>query len=347
MAIPTFGNFNMFGAGADTSIQGAIESGGGDTTGVDNFNGLITVSNPEFFDPIYAGVVNSTADITSSLQYRNYPQIVLSPISCSSNSSFSGGIGYPTTQPYNLTVNTGSVDFQFNAVGIPDRFIVYYNSVAVIDTGYRGSSAYAFLGSSRGNFTSSLDGKVDPVTSNTYPFSHPSHSADNYPAVISPGTGSDSFNKDSNLVNQATIEVYAPMSGTAWNLTLNCPATGSAPTGSIEIASVRLKSSQSCGGNSTGPYTNRVWIDTTRLPFNTTTGKVNNGSSINTLDELTVYSPGDMGTTVATWSIDQTGTSVAPAGTYLVSDDSLTTTTNDVEAVMNLSGNITLQTCGL
>lgn len=183
----------MFGTSSET-IQGAIEQGGAASSEVEDFNGLISISNINLFDVTYAGTVNQLSDITSSLQYQNYPQ--LSP--------------------------------------------------------------------------------------------------------------------------------------------------------SIEIASIRLVSGQSCGGSSTGSYTNTIWVDTSKLTFTLSGGhlRVDNGGAVNSIP-LTVYSPGDPGTFVATNSLDQTGTANGPNGTYLIQDQSLTTTSSDVEVVIDLSGDATFQTCFL
>ena len=221
MGVPTSGNFNMFGSGDNTTIQGAIEEGGGTTTGITDFNGLISVSDINKFDPAFSEGATSLGDITKTTQFRGYPIATATPT--------------PTPTP--------------------------------------------------------------TLTPTPTPTATPT------------------------------------------------PTPTPTPAG-IEIASVDLVSGESCGGNSSQSFTNRVWIDTSQLPFNTSTGKINNGTSITTFP-LTVYQPGDPGTTVASWSIIQSGTANVSQGTYLVQDISLSNTSNDVEATVNLSGDITFQTCGL
>jgi len=75
MPVPTTGNFNMFGT-ANTTIQGAIVEGGasGASTQTD-FNALISLSDPEKFNPEYSGPVREVSDVNRSLQYRDYPML--------------------------------------------------------------------------------------------------------------------------------------------------------------------------------------------------------------------------------------------------------------------------------
>ena len=72
MAVPTSGNFDMFGSGT-TTIAGAIVEGGGSVSGLTTFSQLIAAATVSKFDATYAGTINSLSDITSSLQFRNYP----------------------------------------------------------------------------------------------------------------------------------------------------------------------------------------------------------------------------------------------------------------------------------
>ena len=75
MGVPTTGNFNMFGTGSTESIAGAIQQGGGSVDDLTSFTELIGASTAGFFDSAYAGNITDPAtDISSSLQFRNYPQ---------------------------------------------------------------------------------------------------------------------------------------------------------------------------------------------------------------------------------------------------------------------------------
>jgi hypothetical protein len=150
-------------------------------------------------------------------------------IACGAASSYSGGQNYPSSEVINLGADTGPVPLQFNAVSVPDRFIVTWDGGVVIDTGYRGSAIYDFGGTSRGSFNASLTGLTDPITSNVYP-DFGTYSDDGYPRVLGIGTGVQIFVKSTASPETATIDVYGPMAGTAWNYTLHCPNTGPTTT---------------------------------------------------------------------------------------------------------------------
>ena len=128
MAVPTSGKYAMFGTSSSEPIAGAISSSEGNVTGVDNFSNLIDVSNLNYFDPKYAGNLNSLDDVNNSLQYRNYPIVpitescpqfsfteVTSPdevtltfeiysIDGNSTGVLNYGSSFNTTLTYNLTI---------------------------------------------------------------------------------------------------------------------------------------------------------------------------------------------------------------------------------------------------
>lgn len=158
---------------------------------------------------------------------------VLQAINGGSAVDFSGNQSYPAIQPVNLGQSVGTTTMNFQAYNVPDRFVIHYNGAIALDTGYRGSSSYNYGGSSRAAFNNSLRGKVDPVSGATYPLSNitPGVEIDGYPTVTSPGQGNASFNKNLPNITSAQIKVYAPMGGTAWNLTLGLPNGESSPVG--------------------------------------------------------------------------------------------------------------------
>ena len=74
MAVPITGSFEMFGTGSNITIAGAIIEGGGTVDELSTFTQLINASDPSRFDVNYSGVVvDPITDISSSLQFRNYP----------------------------------------------------------------------------------------------------------------------------------------------------------------------------------------------------------------------------------------------------------------------------------
>jgi hypothetical protein len=112
---------------------------------------------------------------------------------------------------------------------VPDRFIVIFNSVVVLDTGYIGlASSYSYGSFDRNGFNGSLLGKIDPITLLTYPNAGASDVApDGYPNVYSnslnsPYDNSATWNKTTSNTN-ATVNVYGSIPGTAWSYTMYCP----------------------------------------------------------------------------------------------------------------------------
>lgn len=76
MAVPTTGQFLMFGHTDNTTIAGAIIEGGANSTTIQNttdFNTLITLSDINLFDPNFSEGATTLSQITKSSQYRGYP----------------------------------------------------------------------------------------------------------------------------------------------------------------------------------------------------------------------------------------------------------------------------------
>lgn len=338
MAVPVGGSFSMFGTGDNSTIAGAIVEGGatlGTVSDVDNFNELKGLANIDKFDPLYIDGATDLSGIVETIQFRGYPILV-----CDAPTAFSGGQSYPSSQSVQLGSGTGEVILDFEAFGVPDRFIMHYDDTVVIDTGYRGTSNYDFGGADRSSFNASLSGKVDPILETTYP-DISNFPDDGYPRIVSPGDGTASFLKNTTSPTIAQVQVYGPMAGTAWNFTAGCPAID------LTVAAIRLVSDD-CGGDSSAAFDARIYLDITDFSFVLNGGvlKVNNGTSVNTLP-LPTYNPSFPGIAVDPDSVDSASTALASAGTYLIQDDSLTDFSNDVQVVVDISGNATLQTCGL
>jgi hypothetical protein len=114
--------------------------------------------------------------------------------SCSADlNNGSGGTGIYNI-PITLGSSTGTVWLAFNSVTIPDKYEVIYDSITVIDTGFRGSSAY----------NSALN-------------------ALGYPSVSGGAIGTASFNKTT-ATTTAIVRITAPLAGTAWYIRLGCPS---------------------------------------------------------------------------------------------------------------------------
>lgn len=233
----------------------------------------------------------------------------LPAVACGVASNYSGGAGYPTTQAVTLGTGTGTISFSFDAYGVPDRFVVEWNSGVVIDTGYRGTSNYDFGGANRGTFNASLTGLTDPITSTTYPdlVNFPD---DGYPRVTSPGNGSTTFNKSLASPTNAVIDVYGPLSGTAWTFTMGCPPT----TTTTSTSTTTTTSTSTTTTTTTIPPTTTT---TTTAAFDTIAGSFtvsNSGSSINSaVVNLGGYGPGATVSIGGVETLSPSGSIVTPS----------------------------------
>lgn len=141
-------------------------------------------------DPTRIPYICTPKTITVVKDFYNY--VISSPAPanpCGVGLNVSGGQAPdpPGYFSYNIGLGAiyGLVTLSFNAYSIPDRFVVEYDGVDVIDTGYRGVNGYCV-------------------------------------PVVGPGSGTASFMKTT-LTTFAILKVYAPCGGTAWKATLGCP----------------------------------------------------------------------------------------------------------------------------
>lgn len=138
-----------------------------------------------------------TIEVTTD--YYNYTVSKAIPANpCNGELNVSGGTA-PTPPgyfeyPISLGPSYGLVTLTYDSRNVPDKYVVMYDGVAVIDTGFRGKGGYC----------------VPPV---------------------GPGVGTATFMKTS-FTEIAYLRVYAPCGGTVWNAKLSCPdasATGVPP----------------------------------------------------------------------------------------------------------------------
>ena len=134
-----------------------------------------------------------------TIQNEIAPDCFVESIECGDPTAYTGGQSFPTILNVNLGTSTGVVTLTFDAIGIPDKFIVKYDGDEVINTGYRGNT------SNQAALDAELASRGLPPET-----------------IISPPNGTATFNK-TKTVQTAQILVYAPLFGTGWNLTLSCP----------------------------------------------------------------------------------------------------------------------------
>ena len=143
---------------------------------------------------------------TTSTSGRNWN------LTCSSDVVFSnsGNVVLPSVEVVALPSEAGTVTLEYDSISIPDRFVVVLGGRVVIDTQYVGHE-------------NTVQGVNAVLT--RYGFTPTSQAR-----IISPGSGSRSFSKAAG-VRSTVVRVYAPLEGTAWDVTLkfagsSCPSGG-------------------------------------------------------------------------------------------------------------------------
>ena len=184
--IDTDDTYTELGATALDACDGVISvTVGGDTVDV-SVDDTYTVTYSATDSSGNTGTNSRTVVVTGNAQ------------ACGGSVSFSGG---PGTRSYSINLGSstgGTVVLNFNAIAIPDRFVVTHGGVDVIDTNYRGS------------FTASRVTAMNNALG-----------AGNWTQGGN-GSGSVGFVKTDSS-STATVTVYAPLNNTQWNFTLNCP----------------------------------------------------------------------------------------------------------------------------
>lgn len=123
-------------------------------------------------------------------------------IACGVDNSFGGGQSFPSETIITLGSGLGNVQLNFDAVGVPDKFIVIYNGVEVINTGYRGDIGQ------QSALNSALAARGLPPET-----------------IAGVPSGTASFIKTTASPTTAIVRVFAPIVGTAWDYVLGCPVT--------------------------------------------------------------------------------------------------------------------------
>ena len=149
----------------------------------------------------YMSTNDSWGDVVNKRTIQNVaaPDCLVEQVNCGTESSFTGGQQFPTYLNIHLGTDTGTVTLDFDAIGIPDKFEVWFDGNLVIDTGYRGSTFR------QAELDAALaDRGLPPET------------------ITAPPSGTATFNKTT-ATSTAQIRVYAPLNLTAWDIELSCP----------------------------------------------------------------------------------------------------------------------------
>jgi len=198
-----------------------------------------TITPTPTLSPTITPTPTLTSSITQSITNTPTPSITISvtntptptpsitpttPLVCNTLIDYNGPEVYPYTSFLNIgyTTNT-TTTFEYSAYTVADRFILYYDNVILLDTGYIGSFVYNYNQMYRENFTEHLAGKIDPITNLEYPNINVTNSApDGYPFVNPINEGLFSFIKTS-TTEVIKIEVYSCAPLNIWTFRLNCP----------------------------------------------------------------------------------------------------------------------------
>lgn len=148
-----------------------------------------------------------TTEVLTTLTVGTYPisfsittKADIPVIACGVDNTFSGGASFPSETIITLGSGLGNVQLSFNAQSVPDKFIVIYDGVEVINTGYRGDS------SQQAALDAALAARGLPPET-----------------IMGTGIGTQSFTKSTASPATALVRVFAPIAGTAWGYTLGCP----------------------------------------------------------------------------------------------------------------------------
>lgn len=172
--------------------------GTGDTS--DDINPTYVYVNPGTYTVTLTVYRGEDSSIKVSVGYIVVANVPLVPCIGNIAAENKGTIGgFPYTQTISIGSITGSVMFRYNAQNVPDKYIILYNGVEVINTGYRGAFSY------QKQLNTVLAGKGLPAET-----------------IQGVGAGTASFLKTSS-VSTATVQVWSPIVGTGWNWTASCP----------------------------------------------------------------------------------------------------------------------------
>lgn len=148
--------------------------------------------------------------VTDDIKCEDFP-IVTYP--CPAVVTYQGGIQFPAQHRVDLGTNTsGDVTLTYTAYFVPDRFMVIHDGAIVADSGYVGDPG--MVGDVNSAFSSwPSSHTIAGVTINHTPISSVG------PNNLSTGL---TFTKNP-AVRYATVLIFAPIQGTAWECTLTCP----------------------------------------------------------------------------------------------------------------------------
>ena len=116
---------------------------------------------------------------------------------CGTQYTYTGNQDYPERYVFNLGV-TGTSILTYDAIGIPDKWVIVQDGVVILDTGYRGSASY------QNDLNQALANRGLP------------------PEIIQ-GVASGTAQFTVSSLSPVYVYVYAPVGGTSFHTTISCP----------------------------------------------------------------------------------------------------------------------------
>lgn len=120
---------------------------------------------------------------------------------CGGSFSFNGGEAFPKTIAIYIGGGTGQVNVNYNAQSIPDKFVIREGGLVRASSGYRGNSAYQTM------LDSALIARGEPTET-----------------IAGSGIGVVYY-YSATLMDWVYVDVYAPITNTAWSFNLTCQIT--------------------------------------------------------------------------------------------------------------------------
>ena len=154
-------------------------------------------------NPSITTTSTTTAPVTTTTT-----TMAIGSVSCGASWN-TGGYGYPQVYIVSLGATTGNVKLEFDTNLVPDRFVVEFEGVPVIDTGYRGDSA----------LQTTLDEALAALGESSV-------------AIAGASTGAELFLKTT-ATTFCVVKVYAPIPETEWSFRILCPPVSTTTTSQL------------------------------------------------------------------------------------------------------------------
>ncbi len=181
-------------------------------------SGRLTGTYPE--EGTYTVTLNGVDDCGHSASHIDTIVVSAVGVACGVSQEYTGGETFPTEYVVTLGSGTGTVTLDYLTGPVPDRVVVVFDGVEVIDTGYVGDPAFV-----RGGQT--VQEELDEyMAANSLPQEDITLYDTDHDGTLdldtNPGTMHDSFVK-STATTTAILRIYAPLPGTGWSARLGCP----------------------------------------------------------------------------------------------------------------------------